>query len=207
MCTINTGSIDWSSLVERAVLPDVSCEGHDNGTFSISIGDNAVRQFAIGFFAGVAFAIVSSPIESVIKTFVGVADLVDPFKAMSLADKIFMIPMGILVAPVSEELIFRGELEENLKTSFAALYERIGLPSENAARITAIFFSVVIFGLVHFTNVFSLNCAYVQLVPQVAICILGGFLLSAAKEATGSLAGPVGAHMGNNTLGVLALFV
>lgn len=189
------------------MLPGVTCQPHDNGTATISIADNAVRQFAIGFFAGVAIAIVSTPIESFIKTYFGIADLVDPFKAMSFSDKLLMIPMGIIAAPVIEEALFRGALEENLKTSFAAFYERLGLPYENAARITAIFFSAVIFGLLHFTNAWTLNCAMVQLVPQVAIGILAGVCLSAAKEATGSLAGPIGAHMGNNTIGVLELFV
>jgi membrane protease YdiL (CAAX protease family) len=68
--------------------------------------------------------------------------------------------------------------------------------------VTAVFFSAIIFGSLHFSNALFLWCNPVLLLPQVIATTLLGLMFGGAKEILDGLAMPIGMHMGNNILAV-----
>ena len=93
--------------------------------------------------------------------------------------------MSVLLAPISEELVFRGVL-------LAAVARR--LSARWAAVVTA-----AAFALTHLALDFDSTTA----VPALFVM---GWVLAAAVQRSGRLAPAVAAHLGFNLVGVLALF-
>jgi membrane protease YdiL (CAAX protease family) len=83
----------------------------------------------------------------------------------------------------AEELLFRGYVLTNLAEGFH--FKSAGA---RGALLTAILFSVVIFGALHLSN------AHTSTISTISVC-LGGVLLALGYILTGSLAIPIGLHI------------
>ncbi|MBS4167404.1 CPBP family intramembrane glutamic endopeptidase [Parachlamydia sp. AcF125] len=161
-------------------------------------------QLAIGLGLGMCMPIIYAPLTGKIVKGLGVSTtLTDPFSELGLIDKIFLTPFVCILIPIGEEVTFREGLQGELKNKLESLYVALGLPkpaANSAARVTSIFFTSVIFGLMHFSNAAIFVCNPVVFLPQVVAAILMGIILGLAKEFTGEVYMPTSMHIGNNLL-------
>jgi membrane protease YdiL (CAAX protease family) len=165
-------------------------------------------QVVIG--AGVAVGLIAYgdrifvPLIEKIVTVLGVTgQLSDPFAGMGLGMKIFMAPFICVIGPVMEEVGFRWLLQNALTDKFESFYMSYGVTKANAnilARVTSVFFTAIIFGLVHFSNALFFWCNPVLFLPQVVFATVLGLVLGVSKELSGGLYVPCGIHIANNTL-------
>jgi membrane protease YdiL (CAAX protease family) len=159
----------------------------------------------VGFGLGLGMHKICMPLtERIVKAF-GSAEVLlsDPFAGFGLWAKILLTPFVCIVGPILEEYVFRGDLQGALKDAFEPFFEKLGLEKTTAnlaARITAVFFSSIVYGLVHFTNAIFFWCNPILFFPHVVYATLAGLILGLAKEAAGSLHLPIGMRIGNNTL-------
>lgn len=161
----------------------------------------------IGFGLGLGMHLAYGPITERILTALGYtiseSGAADPFMSMGLPSKIILMPLICIIGPVMEELQFRGGLQGYIKEALESFYRERGLSDSSAnmaARVSSVFFSSIIFGLVHFTNAIVFWCNPVLFLPQVIAATVMGVIFGLAKELTGDLAMPIGMHIGNNTL-------
>lgn len=166
-------------------------------------------QAIFGFGLGVASHKIYAPLTEKILKFIGVsATLPDPFLGLNLGVKILLIPFIAVLGPIWEEKMFRGDLQETLKDRLNSFYMNQGFSdssAKDASRITSLFFSSVLFGLMHFTNAIVFWCNPVLFLPQVIATTIMGILFGLAKEFSGELYMPCGMHIGNNTLAMTHL--
>lgn len=173
-------------------------------------------KFVIGLGLGLFAHKVYGPLTTRVVEWLGVSvtDLPNPFAETPWLVKVILTPVICIFGPIVEEVTFRKNLQEKVKFFFTSFYQSHGF-SENAAkqtaRISSLFFTSVIFGLLHFSNALPFWCNPVVFVPQVVATTLMGFMFGLAKELTGKdtddLAMPIGMHIGNNTLAWLHLLV
>lgn len=197
-------------------VPLVSCsnvfsqENFDSTIQKVKdIVSNSVVQQLIGFGLGVGMNFVLGkvylPILNKVTQLVGIPlDSIpqDPLHGMSKMLKVLLSPFICVIGPISEEQMFRGSLQGSLQESFEAFYLKLGVTQSCAhvsSRISAVFFSSVIFGLVHFSNALVFWCNPILFLPQVVAATLMGMVFGIAKEVTGDLHMPIGMHVGNNT--------
>lgn len=170
-----------------------------------------VGQVLIGFGLGLGLNRITVSLTEKIFKFSGVSTgLTDPFNDESLSDKILSIPSICILSPILEEIIFRGYLQGMLKDKFESFYVNRDFPdsrASNAARVTSVFFTSVIFGLLHFINAISFSCNPILFLPQVVNATIWGFIFGFGKELSGGLYIPLGMHIGNNTLGQAILII
>jgi membrane protease YdiL (CAAX protease family) len=165
-----------------------------------------VAKGVIGFGLGLCAYKVYSPItQKILQTLsrVTTASFADPSKGLSLTTKFILAPFTCILGPIVEEVLFRGDLQGYLKNAFQSFYINRGISESKAviaARVTSVFFTSVIFGLVHFSNALFLWSNPMIFLPQVVACTIMGFMFGAAKELSGGLSMPIGMHMGNNTI-------
>lgn len=159
-----------------------------------------VGQGVIGFGLGLGLYVIGNPLAEKITKALGVST---PFSDLDFAEKILAAPIMCVIAPIWEEVIFRGVLQDNLKDKLYYFYANHGLSDAHAkmaARVTSLFFGSIIFGLFHFTNALMFWCHPIHFLPQVIITIIAGVILGLAKEFSGDIYLPSGIHIGNNTL-------
>ncbi len=166
-----------------------------------------IGQAAIGFGLGLGMPLVYAPITERILTAMGFvfsdSAAPDPFMSMGFPLKIIVMPLLTIIAPIAEELLCRGNLQEYLKETSETFYIDHGLSDASAkmtARVSAVFFTSILFGLTHFSNALVFRCNPILFLPQVIVATIMGLILGLAKEATADLAMPIGMHIGNNTL-------
>jgi membrane protease YdiL (CAAX protease family) len=106
--------------------------------------------------------------------------VVEMMPRMDLGPRLVMAAVAVVVAPVSEELLFRGVL-------FGALRERYGFWSSALT-------SGILFGLIHMSLVYVLPLS------------LLGVILAWLYERTGSLWPPIVLHVTQNALVLFMLF-
>lgn len=93
-------------------------------------------------------------------------------------------------------------LEETFKSKLSSFYisqNFSGSIANTAARMTAVFFTTALFGLIHFTNALFFWSNPILFLPQVVHATIGGLILSLSKELSGKLYIPIGMHIGHNT--------
>jgi membrane protease YdiL (CAAX protease family) len=117
-----------------------------------------------------------APVQSVVQS-VGEAE--------GWAARVAVVVVSVLLAPVSEELVFRGVLLQAVGRRLSVRW---------AAVVTA-----AVFALAHFALDFDAATA----VPALFVM---GWVLAAAVQRSGRLGPAVAAHIGFNLVGVLALF-
>lgn len=163
-----------------------------------------VGQVIIGLGLGLCMHTVYSPLtEKIVKVLGFTSTLPDPFNRLNLGCKILISPFVCIIGPIMEEQQFRGDMQEDLKDKFELYYAKQGLSNSTAnilARVTSVFYTSIIFGLVHFANAAFFLCNPILFLPQVIAATLMGVIFGLAKEFTGELFMPMGMHIGNNTL-------
>lgn len=164
-----------------------------------------IGQGVIGFGLGVGAHKIYEPLtERIIKALgLSAANLPNPFSGFGLGSKILLAPFICVIGPILEEKIFRGDLQDLLKDKLKSFYTNRGFSdsaANTAARVTSVFFSSIIFGVIHFSNALCFWCNPVLFLPQVIAATLMGFIFGFAKEFSGELSLPIGMHIGNNTL-------
>jgi hypothetical protein len=115
--------------------------------------------------------------------------------------KIILLPIVCFICPVAEELDFRGDRQERYKDKFKVFYLNRGTSEDfanTAARVTAVIFSSIHFGLFHIYNVIFFLNDPMRVLPQIVHTTILGIFLGTAKELAGSLDVPIGMHMGYN---------
>ncbi len=168
------------------------------------VASSPLFQGVVMFGLGAASYKIYMPLTEKIVKFLGVSAIPpDPFLNLHILDKIVMTPFVCVIGPIYEEIIFRGGLQNLLKEGFQNFYLNIGFSDQTAnltARITAVFFSSLIFGAIHFVNALVFMCNPVLFLPQVVAATLMGVMFGLAKEFSGELYLPIAMHIGNNTL-------
>jgi len=148
---------------------------------------------------GACMHIIYSPLVDFTLKFLEIIVPENPFSTLTLSP--FDLLNICVIGPIIEELGFREFLQDALNNGLTSFYLSLGLSNPNAtlaARITSIFFTSILFGLIHFTNALFCACSPMIFLPQVIACIIMGVLFGLAKELTGGLSMPIGMHMGNN---------
>lgn len=159
-------------------------------------------KYILGFGLGLGTFLIYGPITERIIKALGV-NFENPFNEMHIIEKVIMMPIICILGPIAEEQVFRGSLYDLLKEKFQSFYSSMGFSegaSRVASRITTVFFSSIIFGLIHFTNAIAFECSPLLFLPQVVATTVMGILFALAKEISGGLEVPIGMHIGNNTL-------
>jgi membrane protease YdiL (CAAX protease family) len=164
----------------------------------------AVRQLIIGAGLGAGMHKVYTPLTERILKALGTSPILScPLDGGGLAYKILIFPYMCILAPILEEQMFRGDIQETLKTKFQPFFARFGFSDSAAnisARVMSVFFGSVIFGIYHFSNAIFFRCNPILFLPQVVACIIVGLKFGLAKEFSGGLLMPIGMHFGVNTL-------
>lgn len=106
-------------------------------------------------------------------------------------DPIYVILSAVIMAPIVEEVVFRG-----------VLYRKI----RNANRyVSAIIISSVTFGLMHvLQSILEMN--FIDL-PFIIVYIVLGLFFVKIYEETGKLSNAIWLHLLNNVIGVLAILL
>lgn len=109
-------------------------------------------------------------------------------------------------APIYEEVIFRGLIQDVLLTKIPKYIVKKILPGQEtaldtkiakAARITL---TAALFSASHLTNAGTFGDSYVQM--QLVSTFVGGIGLGILKESKAGLLGAIGAHMTNNMIAI-----
>lgn len=155
-------------------------------------GDRIWRDLLYGAVAGLilvpAVGLISSGIEAILRAAVGhqVAAPEQVRQGLSLLAKGFLILLAVVIAPISEELFFRGVL-------FRTVRDRHGFwPAALASAIP--------FGLVHYVPSPAIDALVLQLTM-----VFTGIGLAWIYERRGSIVSSMVAHMAFNVVGLLAI--
>jgi membrane protease YdiL (CAAX protease family) len=163
-------------------------------------------QLVVGFGLGLCLhKIVMPPTVTILKFFGMSESSFDqiPFRGLSLASKVILIPYACIIGPIAEEIAFRDEVPKDLKEKLTPFYMNLGLSDSDAntvSRVTSVFFASLIFGSYHFLNAIPFCCNPVLFLPQVVFATIYGLIFGLSKELSGQLILPIGIHIGNNTL-------
>jgi len=170
-------------------------------------GKNEFRQILVDGAKGVFLIAIAGPTVLVslkvkILNILGAENLPSPYLTMSTNHFIVMTPLILLISPIIEEIIFRGNLQETLRSELESFYaNRFFSRFENAtiaARVSSVFLTSVIFGLVHFGNAAEFWTNPTHFLSQVIYATAIGLLFSSAKDLSGGLSMPIGMHLTNN---------
>jgi len=187
-------------------MATISCNWFSNCSSgrTCELINNDTTKTIVGLGLGAASHKVYTPlVERSITAFgIKTTNLADPFAAMSYSSKVLATPFVCVLGPIIEEVFFRGDLQNFLRETFESLFLSQGFSygvANTAARITAVFFSSIIFGLVHFTNALVFMCNPILFLPQVIGATIMGLIFGAAAEISNDLNLPISMHIGNNT--------
>ncbi|WP_420421158.1 CPBP family intramembrane glutamic endopeptidase [Simkania sp.] len=166
------------------------------------IGKDAMSSLRgrVGFVLGAAIPLVSIPLlNRMVKAWN--LPTYDPFANLNLGVKVLITPFVCVIGPIMEEQVFRQDLKDKMIGNIEKSYLDWGLSKVDAnfaARTTTIFYTSVIFGLVHFSNSLCFFCNPIYFLPQVIFATVAGFVFGVAEDF-GGLEFPIGLHIGNNT--------
>ncbi len=172
---VTIGVVSWLARAPSRRLPGLRPRLSDVGWLFVGAGLVLALSWATyvviqSLFGG------DAPVQSVVQS-VGEAE--------GPAARLAVVAVSVLLAPISEELVFRGVLLSAVGRRLSARW---------AAAVTG-----ALFALTHLALDFDSRTA----VPALFVM---GWVLAAAVQRNGRLAPAVAAHMGFNLVGVLALF-
>lgn len=151
-----------------------------------------VRDAVRGYLSGLALypviAILGIPLGWVFERLVGHA-IQQPEQLSPdtrTAFKVLAVVLAVVVAPVAEELFFRGMLYRSIR-------DRHGVVAGLAC-------SSVLFGLVHYVPAPAADAVFLQVVM-----VFTGIGLALIYERRGNLLGSIAAHAAFNTIGVILI--
>lgn len=166
-------------------------------------------QMIIGLGVGVCLHAVYGPLTERVVHLFGISAIPpDPFNRLGNVTKVLLSPVICVIGPVIEEVEFRGKLQGMIKDTLESLYVHLGCSDSTAtlaARVTSLFFTAIIFGIVHFSNALVFWCNPVLFLPQVIAATIMGLIFGLAKEFSGDISMPIGMHIGNNTIAMGAM--
>ncbi|MCH9613997.1 MAG: hypothetical protein SP1CHLAM54_10060 [Chlamydiia bacterium] len=175
------------------------------------VATTPMGQRVIGFALGVISHLAYVPLTE--RVLVGMGYTVgrggpsDPLSGMPVPIKIALMPLLAVLGPIAEEVFFREKLPAMIQENLQPLFSTLEISNEQArlaSRVTAVFFSSIFFGLIHFSNALFFCCDPMLFLPQVIASTILGFGFGLARECTGSLDMPIGMHVGNNTFACLS---
>lgn len=87
-----------------------------------------IGQGVIGFGLGLGLHKIYGPLTQKLLGAVvfGSGVTPDPFRTLGFGSKLLMAPYVCVLAPILEELMFRGGLQEGLKIAFESFYTQLG---------------------------------------------------------------------------------
>lgn len=157
----------------------------------------AVRRAFMAFVAVIA-------ITQVVEYLLPVSHVVDPAaefaRSLSGVPALLFVFLGVIVAPLVEEIVFRGFLYNALRTSFRSDKAMKFFGNKELGDLAAALSSALVFGLFHmnFMQFPALNWA------ALPIYTVTGMVLAESYRRSGSLYVPILVHAFNN-LTVMAL--
>lgn len=176
--------------------------------FEALISVITTSQGFFGFGLGIALYQIIKPLIMKSLEWLGHKKLADSFNnkyfyvlASDFIPLIIIAPLAIMIAPVVEEVIFREHIFEIIKSKLYDCLAIIGCCRPLAllaARIGTLFFSSILFGLVHFSNALFFLRRPFDFLPQVIGASYVALPLGLLKEATGTVTMAIGAHCGYN---------
>jgi membrane protease YdiL (CAAX protease family) len=167
--------VAWLARAPGRPLPGLRPAVSDLGFVFLGAGLAVVLSWATYVIIQAVFG-GDAPVQGVVQS---------AGEAEGLAARLAVVVVSVLLAPVSEELVFRGVL-------LSAVRHR--LSGRWAAAVNA-----AAFALTHLALDFEAATA----VPALFVM---GWVLAAAVQRSGRIAPAVAAHMGFNLVGVLTLF-
>jgi CAAX protease family protein len=149
---------------------------------AIGYGVGLLLYPAVAFGVGYALAwlfelITGHPVEQPQQLS---ADIDLPFKALAVL-------ILLVVAPVAEELFFRGVLYRSVRDRYGVL--------------AGLLISSLMFGAVHYVPAPAADALYLQ-----SAMVFTGLALGAIYEWRGNLVASIAAHAAFNTIGIIAIF-
>lgn len=150
--------------------------------FAIGYGLGLVLYLAVAFGVGLVLTLV---FQAMFGDHVRVPEQIST--DLSTAGKIGAVALALIVAPITEELFYRGLL-------FRSIRDRHGFWPGSLV-------SALVFGLVHYVPAPWQDAVLLQ-----SVMVFTGFGLSLIYERRGSLIADIAAHMGFNTIGILLIF-
>lgn len=151
----------------------------------------------------VAFRIVVLPIIIGLMMAFATMPLIQAVALEILAGNMKMILLATLIAPIAEEILFRGFIQERLE-DMATLFDHYIYPlPESAKEWFSISVQSLLFGAVHITGAQVLKSSMKAVV--FGMTSLLGFLLAILKNMDKSLLPPIAIHWAQNTGFVLGL--
>ena len=162
-------------------------------------------QIVIGLGLGALMHKVYAPITNVLLKLTPFTFVTGPgpFSSISLPAKILLTPLICIIGPIMEEKVFRGDMQDEITKAIESFYAKAAPTPQSAniaARVTSVFFTSIVFGLIHFSNALVFMCNPVVFLPQVIAATIMGLIFGIAKEFSGELHLPAAMHIGNNTL-------
>jgi membrane protease YdiL (CAAX protease family) len=141
-------------------------------------------KLSVGIFAGVGIVLIGLAYDLLFRTLFGsqadISGIWNETKKFSPESKIFIIFAGVIIAPICEEVFFRGALFKSFK--------------DNGYSAFGIFFSSLMFAAVHF-DLYSFP-----------IYLIFGITLAYAYLKTNSLTSSIIAHAINNAVAFYLLY-
>jgi membrane protease YdiL (CAAX protease family) len=172
-------------------------------TLALNLDSLKGSRWAAIWRALLAFVAIIA-VTQVVERLLPVSHVVDPAaefaRSLSGIPALLFVFLGVIVAPIVEEIVFRGFLYNALRTSFLSDKAMRFFGKRELADLAAAFMSALVFGLFHmnFMQFPALNWA------ALPIYTVTGMVLSESYRRSGSLYVPILVHAFNN-LTVMAL--
>ncbi|MCC6978103.1 MAG: CPBP family intramembrane metalloprotease [Candidatus Melainabacteria bacterium] len=172
-------------------------------TLALNLDSLNGSRWAVVWRALLAFAWIVV-LTQVVERLLPVSHVVDPAadfaRSLSGVPALLFVFLGVIVAPIVEEIVFRGFLYNAVRTSFRSDKAMAFFGSKGWGDLAAAFTSALVFGLFHmnFMQFPALNWA------ALPIYTVTGMVMSESYRRSGSLYVPILVHAFNN-LTVMAL--
>ncbi|MBA3815263.1 MAG: CPBP family intramembrane metalloprotease [Parachlamydiaceae bacterium] len=178
---------------------------HETIQFSVDRFQKRLSQFGIiGKFNVDNIEMASCPLEEAVTQynshFSGAYG--DGFRITALGTQLNSFHSDVLIAPLWEELLFRGFIQDVLLTRIPKYIIKKNIPGKEAiidssiSKIARITLSAALFSVAHMNNKGAMPDAYVY--AQMANAFILGIGLGVVKESNAGLLGSIGAHMSHN---------
>lgn len=105
-----------------------------------------------------------------------------------------MFPIAAILAPVAEEILFRGFILERLEDLASMMNRKVDLLSSKAVKMICNMAQATIFGVVHLRSKIEDGFK----IPVAMALSLSGFFMGKSKENNKSLLAPMTFHSANN---------
>lgn len=154
---------------------------------------------------GDAIANAACPLQEFVTQFNRV--VLPEFQTTVFAEKVKTAWAGGFTIPITEELIFRGLVQDVLLTRLPKYIIKKIAPGQESlldsttAKIIRVALTSALFSSAHIVNIGVLPGSYVSM--QLVATFVMGIYLGALKESKAGLLGSIGAHISNNIMALI----